>query len=175
VAAPGPPVAGDQGPSPRRNDVGFARRLGAFSIWWLLLMVLWVWVDDSTDTPELLVGAAVAAMAASFAVLVQHQAASPVRIRIEWLTPLATVPLQVLRDLGVVFAALWKRITRGELPNSRLEEIRVEVSRGESAEAVTQRSLVVGFTSIAPNTFALGVDPERGTMIVHRLVADGSR
>lgn len=149
--------------------------MGAFVIWWFILMVLWVWVDDSTDTPELLVGAAVAAMAALFAVLVQHQAGSPVRIRIEWLSPLATVPLQVLRDLGVVFAALGRRITRGELPNSRLEEIRVEVSRGESAEAVTHRSLAVAFASIAPNTFALGVDPERGTMIVHRLVADDRR
>ena len=36
---------------------------------------------------------------------------------------------------------------------------------------MTRRTLLVGGTSVAPNTFVLGIDPERDVMVVHRLVA----
>jgi multisubunit Na+/H+ antiporter MnhE subunit len=137
-------------------------------------MVLWVWVDDSLDTPELLVGAAVAAMGALLTELVLYQAAIPLRARIEWLSPLPTIPLRVVRDLGVVFGALWRRIVRGELPPSTFEEVRVQAP-GETAEAVTRRVLIVAIDSVAPNSFALGIDTETQTMIVHRLVGTGER
>jgi multisubunit Na+/H+ antiporter MnhE subunit len=175
VADSSGPVAGDRGPSRRGNAVVFPRRIGAFLLWWLVLMVLWVWVDDSTDTPELLVGAAVAGMGALFAELVQYQAASPLRIRIEWLAPLSTVPVQLLRDLWVVFGALWRRIVRGEFPKSAFEEVPVDAERGAGARASTHRSVLVAIASITPNTFALGIDPDRETMIVHRLVAGSER
>jgi hypothetical protein len=42
----------------------------------------------------------------------------------------------------------------------------------DSPEGVTRRVLLVWGTSVAPNTFALGVDSERDVMVVHRLVAE---
>lgn len=137
-------------------------------------MAFWVWVDDSIALPELLVGAAVAVMAALFVELVQHQAASHVRIRFEWLSRALTIPLEVVRDLCTVFSALSRKLVAREDPASGLEEVPVRVGGG-SAVTVTRRSLLVMGTSVAPNTFALGIDEERGVMIVHRLVARGRR
>jgi hypothetical protein len=37
---------------------------------------------------------------------------------------------------------------------------------------MTRRVLLIGGTSIAPNTFALGIDSERDVMVVHRLVPE---
>jgi multisubunit Na+/H+ antiporter MnhE subunit len=133
-------------------------------------MAFWVWIDDSIAVPELLVGAGAAVIAALFVETVQYQSASHVRIRFEWLAHALPIPVQVARDLGTVFHALFRQVLGGEQPASALEEVPVRVG-GESDSTVTRRVLLTAGMSIAPNTFALGIDKERGVMIVHRLVS----
>lgn len=132
-------------------------------------MAFWVWIDDTLARAELLVGAGVAVMGALFAETVQHQAGTYLKVRFEWLAHALPIPVQVGRDLRLVFHALWRRVVAGEVPSSTFEEVAVRVG-GQTSEAVTRRALLVAGTSIAPNTFALGIDDERGVMIVHRLV-----
>lgn len=163
------PVAGAGRPRRRTDARPPAQRAGAWLVWWALLMALWVWVDDSLLTAELAVGAAAAALAATFVELAQHQADSRLRIRAEWLGDAVTLPWQVARDTGVVLAALWRQLATGIGPDSGFEE--VAAPRGDdSVESASRRVLLIGETSLAPNTFALGVDGERGVMVVHRLV-----
>lgn len=133
-------------------------------------MSFWVWVDDSIALPELLVGAGAAVLSALLVELVQNQAASHIRIRFEWLARAFSIPLQVVRDLGVVFAALSRQVFTGQEPPSALEEEPVRVG-GESSTTVTRRVLLIMGMSVAPNSFALGIDKDRGTVIVHRLVS----
>jgi multisubunit Na+/H+ antiporter MnhE subunit len=57
------------------------RRVAAWLTWWVLMMSLWVAVDDSLESDELLVGAGVAALAALLAELVTDQAGIRLRIR----------------------------------------------------------------------------------------------
>jgi hypothetical protein len=40
---------------------------------------------------------------------------------------------------------------------------------------MTRRALYVGGQSVAPNTFALGIDKDRDVMIVHQLVVTKGR
>ncbi len=54
-------------------------------MWWVVLMSLWVWIDDSLDAAELVVGAVVAVLGALLAELAQYQSGSHIRIRLEWL------------------------------------------------------------------------------------------
>ncbi len=168
------PTAGAENPRRRQERRAAAVRLGSFLVWWVLLMSLWVWIDDSIALPELLVGAGVAVMGALFVELLQHQAASEIRIRVEWLARARSIPFQVARDLVVVFGALFRKVAWGVDPPSSLEELSVRAG-GDSAATATRRTLLVMGTSVAPNTFALGVDQERGTMIVHRLVSSRAR
>ncbi len=85
-------------------------------------MSLWVIVDDSIAVDELLAGAGAAALAAFLADLVTHQAATRFRMRAGWLVPVLSLPGQVTRDTVVVFAALWRRLVRGEQPPSGFRE-----------------------------------------------------
>jgi multisubunit Na+/H+ antiporter MnhE subunit len=162
------PSAGE--PRKRRRDVPAARRAGSWLVWWVLMMSFWVMLDDSLSTDELLAGAAAAALAALLAELASYQAASRFRMRIEWVVPALRLPGQVARDTVTVYAALWRRLVRGEPPPSAFAEIPVR-SGDDSPQGLTRRTLLIGGTSVAPNTFALGIDKDRDVMVVHRLVS----
>ena len=127
-------------------------------------------IDDSIGTDELLAGAGAAALAALLAELVTYQAAARFRMRIEWLVPALRLPGQAARDTVTVYAALWRCLARGEQPPSAFVEIPARFG-DDSPEGVTRRTLLIGGTSVAPNTFALGIDKDRDVMVVHRLVA----
>jgi multisubunit Na+/H+ antiporter MnhE subunit len=163
----GPPA----GQRRRQHEAPVARRAGAWLVWWVLLMSLWVIVDDSIALDELLAGAGAAALAAFLAELVTHQAATRFRMRAEWVVPALSLPGEVVRDTVIVFAALWRRVVRGEQPSSGFREIPARFG-GTSDEDVTRRVLLIGGRSVAPNTFVLGIDPERNVMVVHQLVVN---
>jgi multisubunit Na+/H+ antiporter MnhE subunit len=146
-----------------------ARRVGAWLVWWVLLMSFWVVLDDSIALDELLAGAGAAALGAFLAELVSHQAATRFRMRIEWLVPALGLPVQVARDTVIVFAALWRRLVHRTQPSSGFQEVPVRYG-GETAEDRTRRVLMIGGHSVAPNSFALGIDQERAVMVIHQLV-----
>src|SRR5579872_7191317 len=104
------PVTGPLAGEPRRRpppDAGpRTRRVATWLAWWVLLMSLWVAVDDSFESDELLVGAGVAAFAALAAELVGHQAEVRLRVRAAWLVRALGLPGQVVQQTFLVFAAL---------------------------------------------------------------------
>lgn len=164
------PLAGE--PRERRYHQSAAARTGVWLVWWVLLMALWVMLDDSLATDELLVGAGAAAIAALVAEVAGYQAATRFRMRIRWLVPALRLPGQVVRDTGIVYAALWRRLTRGEQPDSAF--VTEPVRFGDDTPAsVTRRVLLIGARSVAPNAFALGLDRDTETMVLHQLVAKG--
>jgi len=162
------PLAGE--PRERQRDVSGVRRVGSWLVWWVLMMSFWVMLDDSISTDELLAGAGAAALAALLAEQVTYQAASRFLMRIEWVVPALRLPGQVVRDMVTVYAALWRCLARGEQPPSAFLELPARFG-DDSAEGVTRRTLLIGGTSVAPNTFALGIDKDTDVMVVHRLVA----
>lgn len=168
-------VAGAGGPKRRTERHPPARRIASWLVWWVLLMALWVWFDDSLLTAELIIGAAVAALGATLVGVAQSQADSHIRIRGEWLAPAVKLPVEVARQLWIVFAALAAKLFYHRDPPSEFAEV-PERWGEDSPEGATRRAVVVWFASFAPNSFALGIDPERDVMVVHRLVGErGSR
>ena len=79
------PLAGE--PRDRKYHQPRLARAGTWLVWWVLLMSLWVMLDDSLATDELLAGAGAAAIAALVAELATYQAATRFRMRIRWLAP----------------------------------------------------------------------------------------
>ena len=153
------------------HQVPLARRVGAWLTWWVLLMSFWVILDDSIATDELLAGAAAAAIGAFLAELVTYQAATRLRMRIEWAALAFRLPAEVARDTGIVFAALYRRLALGEEPPSGFRALPARYG-DETAGGKTRRALLVGGTSVAPNTFVLGIDRERDVMVIHQLVVN---
>ncbi len=132
-------------------------------------MVFWVWLDDSTATSELAVGAAVAAMGAVLVELVQHQSATHFRMSIDWVAPALGLPIRIGRDLVTVARALWRYLAHAEAPPSAFVAVPTTWG-GEDALGTTRRTLVLGSASVSPNSIALGLDADREVMVVHRLV-----
>ncbi len=134
-------------------------------------MSFWIIVDDSVQTDELLAGAGAAALAAGFAELVSDLARTRLRVRARWLWPALRLPADIVRDTGVVLAALGRVLLTGEQPESVFREVPVR-SGPATADGRSRRALIIGGTSLAPNTFALGIDAERQVMVVHQLVTE---
>jgi multisubunit Na+/H+ antiporter MnhE subunit len=164
------PLAGE--PREREYRQPLAARMGAWLIWWVLLMSLWVMLDDSLATDELLAGAAAAVLAALAAEAASYQAATRFRMRLRWLVPALRLPGQVAGDMVTVYAALGRRLVRGEQPDSAFV---TEPARfGDDTPAgVTRRVLLIGGRSLAPNAFALGIDRDTETVVLHQLVVKG--
>jgi multisubunit Na+/H+ antiporter MnhE subunit len=173
--------------TPRRpRQPSLSRRASSWLAWWVLLMGLWVAVDDSIGLAELGAGAAVAALAALPAEVALHQAGLHPRLRLRWLASAYRLPGQVLGDTVLVFRALARQLARGQDPPSGFRELPVRAgdgsgagqndsSAGQNGAGVTRRVLLVGASSLAPNTVVLGIDTDRDVMVVHQLVVNKGR
>ena len=137
--------------------------------WWVMMMGLWVALDDSLAFDELRAGAGAAAIAALVAQAACHQAGLRFRLRARWLLLALRLPGQLVADTAAVYLALWRKLTRGEDPPGGFAEVAVDP--GEDGPAgVVRRTLIIGGRSFTPNEFVLGIDSERGVMVVHQLV-----
>jgi len=153
-------------PQPRSH------RVATWLTWWVLLMSLWVAVDDSFESDELVAGAAAAALAALLAELVTHQAVLRFQIRAAWLPRALSLPGEVAHDTWTVFAVLARTLLRREPPpRGRFAELPVRYG-DDTPLGVTRRVLLTGARSLTPNGFVLGIDRERDVMVVHQLVPD---
>jgi multisubunit Na+/H+ antiporter MnhE subunit len=151
---------------PRRH------RVASWLTWWVLLMSLWVAVDDSLEFDELLAGASVTAAAALLAELVSDQADVRLRIKAAWLPRALGLPGQVVTQTLLVFAALARTLfTKAPPPRGRFRELPVRYG-DDTPLGVTRRVLLTGAKSLAPNEFVLGIDEERGVMVTHQLVEE---
>lgn len=168
----GGPLAGE--PRERRlpGHPSAPARAGAWLIWWILAVSLWIALDYSVGPAELLAGAGAAAIAALLAELATYQAAARFRLRPRWLVQALWLPGAVAADMVTVYAALWRRLVRGEQPRSAFVAKPVRPGGG-SALDVTRRVLLIGARSLAPNAFALGIDRDAGTIVMHELVSSG--
>lgn len=164
------PLAGE--PRQRRGqqpEPTALHRAATWLTWWVVLMSLWVAVDDSLQFDELLAGAGAAALAAVAAELASHQAAVRFRIKPVWLVRALRLPGQVAQDTVTVFAALARTLVTRRPPRGDFRELPLRYG-DDSPLGVTRRVLITGAESLAPNKFVLGIDPERDVMVVHELV-----
>jgi multisubunit Na+/H+ antiporter MnhE subunit len=141
-------------------------------VWWTLLMSLWVMIDDSVQTDELLAGAGVAVIAATVTEVVTYQSATRFRMRIGWLVAAVRLPADVARDTWTVFAALYRKVVWNQDPPSGFVT-RPFTFGDDTPEGETRRFLVTGARSLAPNAFLAEMNSRHDTIIMHELVRRG--
>ena len=153
---------GRSGPDGGGGAVGAAL---AWIGWWLAAALLWLFLVDNTLTPELIVGAFVAVLGATAAVLVRQQRRVVLRPDPLWLLrmwrPLAVFP----RDTWLIARALLRpRSVRGRL-------VAIRIAPGDDlARGAARRVLMQVAGSVAPNTYVIGTDYDRGLLLAHQLV-----
>jgi multisubunit Na+/H+ antiporter MnhE subunit len=140
----------------------------AWLIWFALLFAFYLLLVDTVVVPELVVGAAAAAVGATGAVLVRSQRRLILRPRTRHFTAALRPLLRLFGDLPLLARVL---VTRGILrrPGSgRLEETRF-AALDDTPEDATERAFAEALGSLAPGDIVVGIDRERGVLVRHRL------
>jgi multisubunit Na+/H+ antiporter MnhE subunit len=153
-------------PSPRDPQPGALR---AWIVWWALLAALWMALVDTTATPELVTGAAAAAVAATGAVIVRAQRRVLLRPEPSWLLAAWRPAVGTVTDLRPLLQALWRHGIRRRPGGGRLVEVPY-AAVGSDPRSTAHRALTQAFGSAAPNSIVVGIDHARRTMLVHELV-----
>lgn len=138
---------------------------------WVVLFGLWLLLVDSLAHPEVAAGPVAAALAASIALALRFAGGKRFLFRLRWLRWLASVPKSVLRDSVVLGVALWLRIVRRERPQSAFRAFRFSAV-ADDLESAAWRAFCIAVTSVAPNTYMIGIDREHKVALVHQLVPD---
>ena len=129
----------------------------------------WLLVDTGYE-PDLIAGAVAALIAAAAYSAAHLEPTESVRIRLRWmgfaLRELAKVPSGVLIVSREILAqTLAPRRSRGAL------EAEPFAAGDGDAFDLGRRALGEGLRSFSPNTVVIGVDPDSGTLIQHRIGA----
>lgn len=136
----------------------------AVGLWGLYLL----FVFPSVTPVELAVGAAVAALAATAAVAIRAQGLLGYRLELRMLLGAWRVPLQTVRDFGILTLVLLRRLAGRDAGGAfRAVPFR---GGGSDPESRARRAFVTTAGTIAPNTIVVSIDQERDLMLLHELV-----
>ncbi len=144
-------------------------RMGlAFLGWWAGLFLFYLLLAAKCTTAEEGAGALAGAVGATAVLATRTAGRRHFRPRLRWLRHLAHLPWRVLADCGIVAAALGRRLIGSDVAGS-FHTVPFAAG-GDDPEAAARRALVTAGVSLAPNTYVVAIDRERGELLVHQLV-----
>jgi multisubunit Na+/H+ antiporter MnhE subunit len=155
-------------PSPRDRP-GLPGAVRAWLIWWALLAALWLALVDTVVWPELVAGAAAAAIAATGAVVVRGQRRFLLRPRAAWARHALGPLRRTVTDLGPLAVALWRRGILRRDEHGELAEVPY-AAVGDDPHDASHRVLTEALGSLAPNSIVVDIDRDRRVLLVHELV-----
>jgi multisubunit Na+/H+ antiporter MnhE subunit len=141
----------------------------AWVAWWVLCAALWLALVDRTDLAELALGAVVAAIAATGAVLVRRQRARRVRPQASWAREAPRALAGLVGDLPLLVRVLWRRGIRRDGRHGVLVERPLDANALEDRDAAGRRVGAQLLGSLAPSTVVIDVDVDRDVLLEHRL------
>ena len=132
----------------------------AAPFYWLLV--------DTASTPELIAGA-VAAVIAAVAYSAAHlEPSENEAIRLRWLSLAAREMAKVPAGIAVLCVEVLAQTVRPQRSRGVLQVEPFDAGTGEPHD-LGRRALAEASRSLAPNTVVIGVDPDHGRLLVHRL------
>lgn len=162
-----------QGMSSPARMARVRRRTLGWVLGWIGAAALYLLLIDITDLPELIVGAGVAAVAASGFELARAREGAGQRARLQWASTLHRALLQVPSDVIAVSVMAIRQLIA---PRTSVGAFRAtSFATGGEAEPVQRgrRALAESMGSFAPNTIVIGVDLERELVLAHQLRRGG--
>ena len=133
---------------------------------------IWLALDDNVSEAELLTGVGVAILATLLSAIVLKGRSIRPEVRPAMLRfgyrPLALIPVDSVRVGARVLRALILR----RPPTSRFRAVRYRAC-SQSETDVARRVLTEWATSVAPNRYAVGIDPDARILLIHEL-AEGT-
>lgn len=143
--------------------------LGLAAVRAVAFFALWLLLVDELDEPNLITGAVCALLAAALSTLVQSLRSVHAKPRAAMLRYAYRPLILLVTDTARV---AWALIARGVLRRpvaGRWRAVRYATT-GDAPDQVARRILTEWGASAGPNRYSVGIDPERGVLLVHELV-----
>jgi multisubunit Na+/H+ antiporter MnhE subunit len=140
---------------------------------WLVLAALWLALADSRAESELIAAAAVATIGATFSTAILRPGSPrPARglLSLGSLGPrtLLRPVWRLIADTGLLASAVWRRLVRRDDVRGSFRAARHQPDTAIRSSAGRAATEIWG--SLTPNRYVVGIDDERGEILVHELV-----
>jgi multisubunit Na+/H+ antiporter MnhE subunit len=148
-------------------------RASTWAMRWLVLAALWLALADSRTESELIAAAVVATLGATFSTAILRPG-NPRTARgllaLGRLGPrtLLRPPWRLIADTGVLASAVWRRLVRRQNVRGSFRAARHQPDMAVRSSAGRAATEIWG--SLTPNRYVIGVDDERGEILIHELV-----
>jgi hypothetical protein len=136
---------------------------------WVLLYLWYLLLVDTFDQQEMVAALIVAALGTAATISAARYRMARGAVRLRWLLLAWRLPIQAVRDCGIVFTALWRQVVWREQMDGAFRLIRFDPG-GDDPHSVARRALVVAGVSLPPNSFVVAIDKEHGALVIHHLV-----
>jgi hypothetical protein len=156
--------------SRRRSVQGTRERALFWLVWWLVCLGLYMLLVFKTELLELFVGMVAAAFAATAVELVRSRGYAPFAADPRWLLSLWRLPREVLVDCYALSKALVLHLTGRKRIDGRFRVIHFEGSSGDDPRSEARRAAAKWLGGVSPNTYVIGFDEKRDSVLVHQLV-----
>jgi multisubunit Na+/H+ antiporter MnhE subunit len=147
----------------------FARRGLTWLAWWAVLMGLWLLLVNNVKLAELCAGAAAAAIAATVALVLSEQRLVALQPRLSWFPRLPLALAQLPLDSARLTVALVRALVKRSPPRGSFRAVRWR-TLGDDPESEQRRAVAEALDSVGPNSYVIGIDRERGALLVHQLL-----
>lgn len=137
--------------------------------WWLAFLLLYLLLAGNFDWQEGVAGLGLAGVATVAMTATRRAASLYFQPRLGWLRHFRRLPRQVLVDCAIVATALARALFRRAKVEGVFRTIPFDPG-GDDAESAARRALVTAGVCLAPNTYVVAIDAERGEMLLHQLV-----
>lgn len=141
-------------------------------LWWIaqaaVLFAWWLLLVGTTDTREVLAGAAAALAGAIAMHVVAKQHLAKFMGRLDWLLQIWRMPKYVLTGTWRVLNVLTRQLVGRRPAPSLLLEVDFDACGNDDASS-TKRALAVAYTTMTPNFVVIGIDQDRCKMVYHQV------
>jgi hypothetical protein len=131
------------------------------------LLALWVLAVGNVRPPEVVAGAVAAGLVTIAVERVRRTSSNRARIKLGWLAAGSRQLLHVPMGFVTITIALTHQLL-GRRPGGRFQTLAFQV-QGHDRWSVGRRVVALFALSLPPDSYVVGFDLERGTMLVHTL------
>ena len=138
---------------------------------YVILFGLWMLFVSLTKPQEMIAGLIAALIAAVADATIKSAGFAKFKPRLEWLPLIFWEAWYALDGSWAIVVALFKHIA-GKPSEAQFVSVPVDAG-GDDAESWARRTLLTAYMTIPPNFIVLGIDVERGRMLVHQVSPTG--
>lgn len=136
------------------------------------IAVLWIVFVGGTRVDEMIVGFGVILLSSAFLYQVWRTETLKIRLAPQDVAQGWSVPWQVFTDICQIIAVLAATVFRHKRTGSFYRVVRFRTSKSDP-RLIGRRVLATFYTTMAPNSIVIGIDPDQNRMLFHHLKRTG--